>query len=125
MGTTSSITRFGVDDLVVEAMAPGIMAWLSDEDDLAHVERAVSFLTTKRKGSGRFGSTQATIMALRAIAQFAEQSRTLALAGEVTVYVNDLESQWVPFADGPMEPVEVSDFAEAPPDLPRSTRGGR
>ena len=113
VGTTSSITRSGGDDLVVETTAFAIMAWLSDEDDLAHVERAISFLTTKRKGSGRFGSTQATIMALRAMTQYAEQNRTTARAGEVIVYVNDLEIQRVPFAGGAMEPIEVGDLAEA------------
>ena len=112
-GTTSSITRSGGSDLVVETTAFAVLAWLGDEKDAAHVDRALSFLITQRSGSGRFGSTQATIMALRAMTQYAQVDRTAASAGEATVYVNDAEVRRVPFADGVMQPIEIADLQSA------------
>ncbi|QDV05110.1 A-macroglobulin complement component [Planctomycetes bacterium Poly30] len=106
-GTTSSITRSGGDDLVVETTAFAVMAWLDDPDDLASAERAMQFLLTRRQAGGRFGSTQATIMALRAITKYARLNRTSARAGEVIVYVNDAEVERIAFGDGAMEAISV------------------
>ncbi|MFT7075148.1 MAG: hypothetical protein ACJA0P_001148 [Planctomycetota bacterium] len=112
-GTTASITRSGDRDLAVETTAFAVMAWLSDPDDAAHVDRAIQFILTQRQGSGRFGSTQATVMALRAITMYAQQNRTAARAGEIIVYINDYEVKRVAFDDGAMEAIKIDGLVES------------
>jgi hypothetical protein len=115
-GTTSSITRSGSADLATETTALAILAWLDDPGDAAHVQRAMEFLLGRRSG-GRFGATQATIQALRAMTAYAREHRRVANAGELLVFVNDYEVARVPFEAGRRDALEVPDL------LPHLTPG--
>lgn len=111
MGTTSSITRSGGRDLGVETTALTILAWLDDTEHEARVRKAVEWMLEQR-GGGRFGSTQATIQALRALSAYASIARRTASAGELTVYVDDYEVARVPIEAGRNEPVQVDNLVE-------------
>jgi hypothetical protein len=65
----TSITRSGGVDLKIEATALSVLAWLkADRAAYArHVNAAAKWIGTQRQGSGSFGSTQATILALKAL----------------------------------------------------------
>jgi len=65
--STETITRSGGTNLIIETTAVAIIAWLHDyKAFLLHVESAMKWLLTKCT-NGRFGSTQGTILALKAI----------------------------------------------------------
>ncbi len=65
----TSITRSGGIDLQIEATSLAVIGWLrSDRVGFArNVQAAVKWIGTQRQGSGSFGSTQATILALKAL----------------------------------------------------------
>lgn len=63
----TSITQSGGDALVIETTSLALLAWLKDDAQwAAQVEVSMKWLFERSK-SGRFGSTQSTILALKAI----------------------------------------------------------
>jgi len=65
-GAKTSITRSGGVSLLVETTALSVLAWLSDGAYAGHTEKAMKWLCQACEG-GRFGSTQSTVLALKAI----------------------------------------------------------
>ena len=66
-GAETSITRSGGEALGIETVSLAVLAWLRLGDDYAgSVEQAMAWLFERCK-AGRFGSTQSTILALKAI----------------------------------------------------------
>lgn len=91
LGTTSSITSSRGANLAVETTGFAILAWLMDEADLGAADRAVDYLLTRRQGSGCFGATQATVVALQALTAHANATRQDARGGTIVVRVNQHE----------------------------------
>ncbi|HZN40608.1 MAG TPA: alpha-2-macroglobulin family protein, partial [Planctomycetota bacterium] len=85
-GAATSITRSGGKDLIVETTGFAVLAWLPDAAYQNQVRHAVEFLQTCRGGSGTFGATQATIVALRALTEYAAKNRTMREAGTLRVF---------------------------------------
>jgi hypothetical protein len=96
-GAATSITGSGGADLVVETTSLAILAWLkaSARDEAGaggslpadRADRAMEWLLARCMG-GRFGATQATILALKAIVAHDAARRRLKQAGSVVVSVN-------------------------------------
>ena len=71
-----SITRSGGVSLKVETTALAMLAMLkADKKDIAAITKAAEFLVSSRSGSGSFGSTQGTVLALKALTTFAKFSK--------------------------------------------------
>src|SRR5262245_34500983 len=68
-GAVTSITRSGGDALAIETTALSVLAWMRDPSYAANVEKGLKWIVESNK-SGRFGSTQSTILALRAIVAY-------------------------------------------------------
>jgi len=68
-GAVTSITRSGGDALAIETTALSVLAWMREPSYAAHVERGLKWIVESNK-SGRFGSTQSTILALRSIVAY-------------------------------------------------------
>ncbi|MFO0589660.1 MAG: alpha-2-macroglobulin family protein [Polyangiaceae bacterium] len=67
-GAAESITQSGGQALTVETTSLAALALQrGDTEQKAAARKAISWLEEQRKGSGTFGSTQATVLALRAI----------------------------------------------------------
>ena len=115
-GTQGSITSSRGADLTVETTALAVAAWLDDPEDEAYARRGVEALLAARQGSGRFGSTQATIQALRTLVRYAEVNRRVAYDGTLEVFVDDRLVRTVPFEAGRIDPLALDDLAsELPP----------
>ncbi|MCO5167365.1 MAG: MG2 domain-containing protein [Planctomycetes bacterium] len=65
-GAATSITGSGGASLRIETTALAALAWLRSPDHTGPLERAMTFILESCQG-GRFGSTQATVLALRAV----------------------------------------------------------
>jgi len=65
-GSQTSITCSRMNSLTVEATSVAVLAWLNDDKYIAHARSAVEWITAQCQ-NGRFGSTQATVLALKAI----------------------------------------------------------
>lgn len=89
MGTHHSITRSTDKALRVETTSLAIMAMLQSDDMKGEsLNKAVEFLTKARSGYGDFGNTQSTIMALKALTQFANYAKQTNEDGVLEMYVD-------------------------------------
>jgi hypothetical protein len=68
-GAVTSITRSGGDALTIETTALSVLAWMREPSFAPQVEKGLKWIVESNK-SGRFGSTQSTILALRSIVAY-------------------------------------------------------
>ena len=64
-GATTSVIGSGGDALVIETTALAVTAWLKNPRYALNVEKSIKYLAESCQG-GRYGSTQSTVLALRA-----------------------------------------------------------
>ncbi|HIM31677.1 MAG TPA: A-macroglobulin complement component [Planctomycetes bacterium] len=74
-GATRSVVGSGGAALNIETTALAVMAWLKNPSYVDNVEQSIKYLAENCK-AGRFGSTQSTVLALRAIVAY-DQSRAM------------------------------------------------
>jgi hypothetical protein len=86
-GATQSIVGSGGEALDIETTALASLAWLRDPAYAGNVERAIRYLADSCKG-GRYGSTQSTVLALRAIVAYDQARARPKAPGSVRVYVD-------------------------------------
>jgi hypothetical protein len=88
----TSITGSGGRDLQIETTALAVLGWLKANrpgDFNAPVQKAVKWLGQQRGGYGGFGSTQSTILALKALIAFTRANKKTPEAGELKLFVAD------------------------------------
>jgi hypothetical protein len=107
-GADHSITRSGGDSLTMETTALAALALMAAGDQAAPVRKAIEWMNGKRDGGGRFGSTQATVLSLKAMAAYAKESRRTEAAGVITLVVNGARAQRVPYEKGHRGAIELS-----------------
>jgi uncharacterized protein YfaS (alpha-2-macroglobulin family) len=113
--TETSITGSGGRDLQIETTALALHAWLkAKRPELFNrpIQLAVKWVGQQRGGFGGFGSTQSTILALKALIAFAKANKKTAEAGDLIVYLSDKEVARKHFAAGAEEAVSL-DLADA------------
>jgi uncharacterized protein YfaS (alpha-2-macroglobulin family) len=86
-GATTSITSSRGKNLLIETAALAAMAFDRSRDYLANAESAIRFILEQRE-NGRFGATQATILALRALTSHATAAGTTEVDHDVEILVN-------------------------------------
>lgn len=100
-GKKHSITRSTGDGLKVETTSLILLALMKSETpDIGAITSAVKFLVGARSGYGGFGSTQATILALKSLTRYAEFSKKADESGTVEVFVNGAEVASKDYAKG-------------------------
>jgi uncharacterized repeat protein (TIGR01451 family) len=88
-GSTHSITYSQGQSLTIETTALSIMATLkSNGKSAVAMTSAVQFLTSTRSGSGVFSSTQGTILALKALTEYAKFSKKTTEDGTIVIYID-------------------------------------
>jgi len=88
---TSFVASYG-NSLQIETASLILLAELkSNNPDNTFISKGIKFLLSKRGNYGGFGSTQSTILALKALTAFAKDSKKTKESGTVTVYVNGKE----------------------------------
>jgi len=88
-GAQTSITRSGGRDLQIETTALAVLAWLKanrPEFNL-NIRSSIQWIGQQRGGYGGFGSTQSTILALKALIAFTKANKKTAEAGTITMQV--------------------------------------
>jgi alpha-2-macroglobulin-like protein len=86
-GGTQSIVGSMGETLQIETTALAVLAWLKDPSYAGNVERSMKFLANSCEG-GRYGSTQSTVLALRAIVAYDKVRSGKKAPGAVRVYVD-------------------------------------
>ncbi|KFA91529.1 MG2 domain-containing protein [Archangium violaceum] len=86
-GGTQSIVGSMGETLQIETTALAVLAWLREPAHAGNVERSMRFLADSCEG-GRYGSTQSTVLALRAIVAYDQARGAKRAPGSVRVYVD-------------------------------------
>jgi hypothetical protein len=109
-GAKTSITGSGGRDLVIETTALATLAWLKADAVAfdAAVRKAVQWIGKQRGGEGAFGSTQATILALKALIAWAKANKRVAEAGELRLFVGDEKVAELRFPAGVDKPLTLT-----------------
>jgi hypothetical protein len=113
-GAKTSITNSSGRALLIETTALAVLGWQKanrPDQFLGLVQRAVRWLSGHRDGSGAFGSTQSTILALKALIAFARANGGAAESGTLRVIVGGevvATREFSSAAPGPVE-VEIAD----------------
>lgn len=88
-GSSHSITYSQGQSLTIETSALSIMAILnSNGKHGSALNNTVQFLTSTRSGSGVFSSTQGTILALKALTEYAKFSKKTTEDGIIEIYID-------------------------------------
>ena len=111
-GAATSITRSGGLGLEIETTSLAILAWLRSPGSEANSEKAAQWLIEQCKG-GRFGSTQSTIMALRAILGYDAAHARPKAPGTLILAVDGKEIGRMPFTPDSTGTLELPSFASA------------
>eukprot|EP01117_Protostelium_nocturnum_P005678 TRINITY_DN2049_c1_g4_i1.p1 TRINITY_DN2049_c1_g4~~TRINITY_DN2049_c1_g4_i1.p1 ORF type:complete len:1482 (-),score=610.29 TRINITY_DN2049_c1_g4_i1:61-4506(-) len=106
----TSITRSGGRSLIVETTALSLLAWISDpQDTFSHiVAKAGKYLVSCCKG-GSFGSTQATLLALKAIIANDKIAASKMQPGTIIASLNGKEVGRVDVTNG-SDTISLPDF---------------
>ena len=75
-----------------------------------NIERGIQFLMRSIKDGGRFGSTQATILSLKALVCYSKISGGVSGQGKFTLVVDDEEVSTIEFGQ-PQDPTPKIDFS--------------
>lgn len=87
--SSHSITRSGGKSLEIETTSIAVLAMLNaDKKDGAALNKAVDYLVKSRSGYGGFGSTQGTVLALKALSEYAAASKKTDEAGTLECYID-------------------------------------
>ena len=86
-GGTQSIVGSMGETLDIETTSLAVLAWLREPSYAGNVERSMKYLASSCEG-GRYGSTQSTVLALRAIVTYDKARAAKRAGGAVRVYVN-------------------------------------
>lgn len=113
-GAETSITNSRGRSLEVETTALAILAWLkNDAKFAAQVEHSMKWLFESCK-SGRFGSTQSTILALKAINAYDKSRSAPKAPGTLQLYINGKKfGAPVAFSKDSKNALELPDFSAA------------
>lgn len=105
-GSTHSITRSTGHSLQIETTSLVLMALIkSGNPDRNTVEKIVNYLVGARGGYGMFGSTQGTIMALKALTNYAKFSKTTDENGKIQLFVDGEKVATITYNAGENEPI--------------------
>jgi hypothetical protein len=111
-GADHSITRSGGLALDIETTSLAVLALLEGAaDNLVEVRPSIEWLDSQRSGYGGYGSTQSTILALKAMTRYAEASRVTRSGGEASLYINGKLAKRVEFAAGHKDALDFGEVA--------------
>lgn len=110
-GANHSITRSGGIALTIETTAIATLALLEAGGYTAELQKAVEFLNTQRDGWGGYGSTQSTVLALKAISAYAEKTAKLPDGSIIEIYVNGERAHQISLDSEVTDPMTVGGIA--------------
>jgi hypothetical protein len=111
----TSITGSGGRDLQIETTALAVLGWLKANRPAefnGFTQKAIKWIGQQRGGYGAFGSTQSTILALKALIAFAKMNKRNAEAGALTLAVGGKVAARMEFPAGAQD-VMTLDLPEA------------
>jgi hypothetical protein len=113
-GSTHSITYSQGQSLTIETTSLAILAMIkSPSANGAALTNAVQFLVGTRSGSGVFSSTQGTILALKALTEYAKFSKKTTEDGTIEIYVDNKKVETRNYKAGDKGAIEIDSLENA------------
>lgn len=109
-GAETSVTRSGGNGLLTETTSLAVLAWLGDSAHAPDTEKAMRWLAGQCQG-GSFGSTQATVLALKAIVEYDKVRAKEMRDGEVTLLVDGRTVGTLAYTGETQDTLRWDDFA--------------
>ncbi len=109
-GKEGSITRSGGISLTAETTALAALAFLKVPTYHQNADKAVEWIVAHRQGGG-WGSTQATILALKALVEHSKANRKTVSGGELIVSRDGEAIGHAPFGAGHDREISIADLA--------------
>ena len=111
-GATTSIVGSGGESLKIETTSLSLLAWLRDPAYAGAVEKGIRFLSESCQ-AGRYGSTQATVLALRAIVEYDKARAHPTAKGTIQLFVDGRNvGAPVPFDKDTQGSIKLPDIGE-------------
>ena len=111
-GAETSIVGSGGISLQVETTSLAILSWLKDEAYADKVEKSIKWLADSCQ-AGRYGSTQSTVLALRAIIAYDKARSQPKAPGSLQLYIDGHRSgSSVEFDKNTHGPIKLTDITE-------------
>lgn len=106
----TSITSSGGRDLQIETTSLALLAWLKANPGTfnAVIQKAIHWLGQQRGGYGGFGSTQSTILALKALILYTKANKKTPEAGELDLFAGAKRVASLSFAAGAADALTLS-----------------
>jgi hypothetical protein len=112
-GTTSSITRSGGKSLSIETTSLAVLAIMqSTGNNMEALNKAIQYIVGERSGYGAFGSTQGTILALKALTEYAKFSKHTSEDGTIEFYVDGRKVAEKSYKAGDKEAIVIDGLAQ-------------
>ncbi|MDQ3112264.1 MAG: MG2 domain-containing protein [Bacteroidota bacterium] len=113
-GATHSITYSQGQSLTIESTSLAILAMIkSPAVNGGALTNAVQFLVGSRSGSGVFSSTQGTILALKALTEYAKFSKKTTEDGTIEIYVDNKKVETRNYKAGDKGAIEIDSLENA------------
>jgi hypothetical protein len=105
----TSITGSGGRDLQIETTALAVLGWIKANrpEFIPPTQAAVKWIGQQRGGHGGFGSTQSTILTLKALIAYAKANKKTLEDGELSLAVNGKVVQTLSFKGDARETLEL------------------
>lgn len=111
-GATMSIVGSGGVSLEVETTSLAVLAWLGEPEHAGNVEKAMRWIAEACE-NGRFGSTQSTVLALRAILAYDRARSVVKRPGAVRLFVDGhAVGGAIAFDESSKSAIELPDISE-------------
>lgn len=108
-GLTHSITHSTGQSLTIETTSLAVMAMLKQNPrNQPAITKAVQYLVNSRSGYGTFGNTQGTVLALKALTDYAKASKRTPDDGTVEFYVDGKKVAEKSYTAGEKNNIEMS-----------------
>lgn len=113
-GTSHSITRSGGESLTIETTALVVLGlFKKDQPDALLLDKSIKYIIGTRSNGGMFGSTQSTILALKALTLYSQYSKKTPSSGTVEVYVDGKNAASYSYKAGERGPIELKGWENA------------
>ncbi len=107
-GLTHSITYSQGNSLYIETTSLAALAMIKSGKYPTQLNNAVKFLVSSRNGSGAFSSTQGTILALKALTEYAKSSKKTNEDGTILIFVDNKKVAEKDYKAGDKGTIEIS-----------------
>ncbi len=107
-GATHSITRSTGQGLQIETTSLAVLAMLkSSNKSVKNMDSGVKFILTNRSSYGGFGNTQSTVLALKALTEYAKFAKRTAESGDIEIYLDGKKIAEKHYEAGTQEAISV------------------